>query len=136
MVLADLRSERFVDSSPATVWATLPDVGLYLCSERTPECVAARSPRSPALPTVARHNKTRPSWGCLPNTNDDFLTGLDRFRLRDGRGSERAEGWAVVLSGSAKAAQTGGRGRLSGGRRAAMSRVMMRREGGSLSGDM
>jgi putative transposase len=30
-----LTSERFVDSSPAQVWATLLDDGRYLCSERT-----------------------------------------------------------------------------------------------------
>lgn len=30
-----LHSERFVDSSPAQVWATLLDEGRYLCSERT-----------------------------------------------------------------------------------------------------
>jgi len=34
-VLEELRSERFVDSSPAQVWATLLDEGRYLCSERT-----------------------------------------------------------------------------------------------------
>lgn len=34
-VLQVLRSERFVDSSPAQVWATLLDEGCYLCSERT-----------------------------------------------------------------------------------------------------
>jgi putative transposase len=34
-VLARLHSERFVDSSPAAVWATLLDEGRYLCSERT-----------------------------------------------------------------------------------------------------
>lgn len=34
-VLEALRSERFVDSSPAAVWATLLDEGAYLCSERT-----------------------------------------------------------------------------------------------------
>lgn len=34
-VLAELRSERFVDASPAQVWATLIDEGHYLCSERT-----------------------------------------------------------------------------------------------------
>jgi hypothetical protein len=33
-VLEELRSERFVDSSPAQVWATLLDEGRYLCSER------------------------------------------------------------------------------------------------------
>jgi putative transposase len=30
-----LNSERFMDSSPAQVWATLLDEGTYLCSERT-----------------------------------------------------------------------------------------------------
>ena len=34
-VLSELHSERFVDSSPAEVWATLLDEGRYLASERT-----------------------------------------------------------------------------------------------------
>ncbi len=34
-VLAKLHDERFLDSSPAAVWATLLDEGAYLCSERT-----------------------------------------------------------------------------------------------------
>ena len=34
-VLETLHSERFVDSSPAQIWATLLDEGRYLCSERT-----------------------------------------------------------------------------------------------------
>jgi len=34
-VLAELYSERFADSSPAQVWATLLDEGRYLASERT-----------------------------------------------------------------------------------------------------
>jgi len=34
-VLGVLRGERFVDASPATVWATLLDEGRYLCSQRT-----------------------------------------------------------------------------------------------------
>ncbi len=34
-MLAELCSERFVDSSPAQVWATLLDEGRYLASERT-----------------------------------------------------------------------------------------------------
>lgn len=34
-VLAELHSERFCDSSPAEVYATLLDEGRYLCSERT-----------------------------------------------------------------------------------------------------
>lgn len=35
LVLSELRSERFVDASPAAVWATLLDEGRYLCSQRT-----------------------------------------------------------------------------------------------------
>jgi len=35
LVLGELRSERFVDASPAAVWATLLDEGRYLCSPRT-----------------------------------------------------------------------------------------------------
>jgi putative transposase len=34
-VLAELHSERFLDCSPAQVWATLLDEGRYLASERT-----------------------------------------------------------------------------------------------------
>ena len=34
-VLAELHSDRFVDCSPAQVWATLLDEGRYLASERT-----------------------------------------------------------------------------------------------------
>ena len=34
-VLAELRSERFVDCSPAQVYATLLDEGTYLASQRT-----------------------------------------------------------------------------------------------------
>jgi putative transposase len=34
-VLTELHSERFVDSSPAQVWATLLDEGRYLASQRT-----------------------------------------------------------------------------------------------------
>jgi len=34
-VLGELHSERFVDTSPAQVWATLLDEGRYLASERT-----------------------------------------------------------------------------------------------------
>ena len=34
-VLVELHSERFVDSAPAQVWATLLDEGRYLASERT-----------------------------------------------------------------------------------------------------
>jgi hypothetical protein len=34
-VLAELNSQRFVDSSPAQVWSTLLDEGTYLASERT-----------------------------------------------------------------------------------------------------
>ena len=34
-VLELLRGERFVDMAPGAIWATLPDEGLYLCSEST-----------------------------------------------------------------------------------------------------
>jgi putative transposase len=34
-VLTELHSERFVDSAPAQVWATLLDEGRYLASQRT-----------------------------------------------------------------------------------------------------
>ena len=34
-VLAALRSDRFCDKSPAQVWATLLDEGVYLCSIST-----------------------------------------------------------------------------------------------------
>ena len=83
-VLALLHSQRFVDSSPAQVWATLLDEGRYLASERTmyrllaaadgqvrerrdqlahpayaatPERFVRRPPRPPALPIAAWINK-------------------------------------------------------------------------------
>ena len=34
-MLEVLHSERFIDHSPAQVWATLLDEGRYLCSQRT-----------------------------------------------------------------------------------------------------
>lgn len=42
-VLGELRSERFVDCSPAAVWATLLDEGRYLASERTMYRLLARN---------------------------------------------------------------------------------------------
>jgi len=42
-VLAELHSERFVDCSPAAVWATLLDEGRYLASERTMYRLLARN---------------------------------------------------------------------------------------------
>ena len=42
-VLAQLHSQRFVDSSPAEVWATLLDEGTYLASERTMYRILASS---------------------------------------------------------------------------------------------
>ncbi len=41
-VLAELHGERFVDASPAQIWATLLDEGRYLCSERTMYRLLAR----------------------------------------------------------------------------------------------
>ncbi len=45
-VLEALRGERFLDSSPAAVWATLLDEGAYLCSERTMYRLLAQSGES------------------------------------------------------------------------------------------
>jgi len=42
-VRAQLHSQRFVDSSPAEVWATLLDEGTYLASERTMYRILASS---------------------------------------------------------------------------------------------
>ena len=58
-VLAELHSERFVDSAPAQVWATLLDEGRYLASERTMYRLLAgrartraRAPRAAQASTV------------------------------------------------------------------------------------
>jgi putative transposase len=45
-VLDELHSERFVDTSPAQVWATLLDEGRYLASERTMYRILARQGES------------------------------------------------------------------------------------------
>jgi putative transposase len=45
-VLETLHGERFVDPSPAAVWATLLDEGRYLCSERTMYRLLAESGES------------------------------------------------------------------------------------------
>ncbi len=42
-MLGQLNSERFVDCSPAEVWATLLDEGTYLASERTMYRILASS---------------------------------------------------------------------------------------------
>ncbi len=57
-VLAKLHSERFVDSSPAAVWATLLDEGRYLCSERTMYRLLAESGSS----RERRNQLTHPSY--------------------------------------------------------------------------
>jgi hypothetical protein len=49
-----LHSERFLDWSPAAVWAALLDEGRYLCSERT---MPRRPPKLPHLwpPKIPHH---------------------------------------------------------------------------------
>ena len=47
-VLDVLHGDRFVDSSPAEVYATLLDEGTYLCSERTMYRLLAGAPRAGA----------------------------------------------------------------------------------------
>jgi putative transposase len=42
-VLEVLHSERFADMAPATIYATLLDEGVYLCSEATHVPAAARA---------------------------------------------------------------------------------------------
>ncbi len=44
MVLEQLNSERFVDASPAEVYATLLDEGSYLASQRTMYRLLAEQP--------------------------------------------------------------------------------------------
>ncbi len=69
-VLAELHSERFVDCSPAQVWATLLDEGRYLASERTMyRLLAARH----GLVRERRDQLTHPAYArpellaCQPN---------------------------------------------------------------------
>ncbi len=62
MVLEQLNSERFVDASPAKVYATLLDEGSYLASQRTMYRLPAEQAvtRIEHLRVVARAN-ARPS---------------------------------------------------------------------------
>jgi hypothetical protein len=72
--LAELHSERFVDCSPAQVWATLLDEGRYLASERTP----AAAPTSATDRRVDQQAHDR--RGCSQNSTDECLIRLDRRR--------------------------------------------------------
>jgi len=69
-VLAELHSERFVDCSPAQVYATLLDEGRYLASERTMYRLLARTHGSVR---ERRNQLTHPSYArpellaCRPN---------------------------------------------------------------------
>jgi putative transposase len=61
-VLAELHSERFVDCSPAQVYATLLDEGRYLASERTMYrllSAAHGSVRSGATSSPTRRTRSR-----------------------------------------------------------------------------
>ena len=54
-VLAQLHSERFMDSSPAQVYATLLDEGTYLASERTMYRILARQGETGERRAQLRH---------------------------------------------------------------------------------
>jgi len=58
-VLEVLRSPRFVDRSPAQVWATLLDEGRYLCSERTMYRLLTAAGES----RERRDQRTHPAYG-------------------------------------------------------------------------
>jgi TnpA family transposase len=67
--LAVLHCERFVDCSPAQVWATLLDEGRYLASERNHRL---RSELMRALHSHTRHlatlGRALAAIGCAPKT--------------------------------------------------------------------
>ena len=79
-LLAELHSPRFVDSSPAQVWATLLDEGRYLASERTMyRLLAARhggvrerrnvlDTRPTRPPSCSPRNPTRSTAGTSPSS--------------------------------------------------------------------
>jgi putative transposase len=62
-VLEQLHSERFVDSSPAQVWATLLDEGTYLASERNSPSTASRSAPDSARAGTGRGRSVRGAGG-------------------------------------------------------------------------
>ena len=107
-VLALLHSERFVDSSPAQVWATLLDEGRYLASERTMyRLLAARHgavrERRDQLthPAYTRPEllATRPnelwSWDISKRKGPATWTCFHRYVILDVF-SRSAVGWTVV----------------------------------------
>jgi putative transposase len=56
-ILLELNSERFLDSSPRQVWATLLDEGVYLCSWRTMYRLLAKNQSVKERRRVRRHPK-------------------------------------------------------------------------------
>src|SRR5207247_1234274 len=78
-VLAELHSKRFVDCSPAQVWATLLDEGRYLASERTMYRAAGGRAR-PGSESDATSSPTRPmrSRSCSPNVRTSSGRGTSR----------------------------------------------------------
>ena len=62
-----LHSERFVDSSPAQVWATLLDEGRYLCSERTMYRLLAASTAGCASDATSSPTPPTPGRSCSPS---------------------------------------------------------------------
>lgn len=57
-VLAELNSDRFVDSAPMQVWATLLDEGTYLCSVSTMYRILGANSQVKERRRLARHHKS------------------------------------------------------------------------------
>ena len=89
-VLEALRGKRFLDSSPAQVWATLLDEGSYLCSERTMYRLLGAGgevrERRDQLAAAAHaadggvDQQARQRGGCSLNSDDRCLICVDRYR--------------------------------------------------------
>ena len=80
VVLAQLHAERFVDASPAAVYATLLDEGTYLASERTMYRILAAN----AEVRERRAQRRHPAYAApeLPATAPNELWSWDITKLR------------------------------------------------------
>jgi hypothetical protein len=78
-VLAELRSERFVDCSPAQVWATLLDEGRYLASDA--RCTGCWPPTRRCA-SGAISSLTRPTSGPSCSPSDRTSSGVGHLQAQ------------------------------------------------------
>lgn len=115
-MLAELHAERFVDASPAAVYATLLDEGTYLASERTMNRILAanaevrerrnqlRHPAYAAPELLATAPNELWSWDITKLRGPAKWTWFYRYVIRDVF-SRYVPGWMVATAESAALAE-------------------------------